>query len=321
MLLFRLPFDEAFYTLNETGKDTEFSFHSFDGTSVLKIGGKLQKLTVDEIKNSCFTLPENINTLEKNETKEEYLSKIEKSIECIKENHLKKLVIARKKTILFQDLNIAESFINLCKNYSSAFVYVFSENGICWMGAFSEVLGKFDKKNSEFETMSLAGTLPIEEKWTEKEIKEQKPVTDYIFEILKKYAPEIQRSETYDHISGNIKHLRTNFKLKTDLSKVDSLLSELHPTPAVCGIPKEFCKESILKLEQFSREFYAGFSKIEIDDILYSFVNLRCGKLHKNSAELFAGGGITSLSNPENEWRETELKMQALEKSLVYNSN
>ena len=81
------------------------------------------------------------------------------------------------------------------------------------MGATPEILGKFNKKTQEFFTMSLAGTLPINEEWSEKEIEEQKPVTHYIAEILKKYVTlsEVEESETYNHISGNIKHLRTDF--------------------------------------------------------------------------------------------------------------
>lgn len=53
------------------------------------------------------------------------------------------------------------------------------------MGAFSEVLGKFNKQTHTFETMSLAGTLPVSENWSEKEIEEQKPVSSYIRNILK----------------------------------------------------------------------------------------------------------------------------------------
>jgi isochorismate synthase len=47
----------------------------------------------------------------------------------------------------------------------------------------SEVLGKFNKATHEFETMALAGTLPVSEDWSEKEIEEQKPVTTYIQNI------------------------------------------------------------------------------------------------------------------------------------------
>lgn len=162
--------------------------------------------------------------------------------------------------------------------------------------------------------MSLAGTLPINEEWSEKEIEEQKPVTHYISEILKKYVTlsEVKESETYIHISGNIKHLRTDFTAKIEDNRLEELIEELHPTPAICGIPKDFCKEKIIEIEQYNREFYAGYIKIETDEEIYYFVNLRCAKIYKNQVIAFAGGGITELSSPEKEWRETELKSQAI---------
>jgi hypothetical protein len=153
---------------------------------------------------------------------------------------------------------------------------------------------------------------------TKKEIEEQKPVTDYISSVLKKYSSQVQQSETYDHISGKIKHLRTDFQIKTNLETVDTLLKDLHPTPAVCGIPKEDCKKWILELENFDREWYAGYSKIETSDIICAFVNLRCGQFYQNQAEIWVGGGITKDSNPEKEWRETELKASSITECLVY---
>jgi isochorismate synthase len=185
------------------------------------------------------------------------------------------------------------------------------------MGAFSEVLGKFNTTTHEFETMSLAGTLPISENWSEKEIEEQKPVSAYIRNILKKYSENIDESETYDHISGNIKHLRTDFKAKIKHEDLDNIIQELHPTPAVCGIPKDFCKEKIKNIEKFPRELYAGYIKIKTEETIQFFVNLRCSKLYRNSVHAFVGGGITAQSNPEKEWRETELKSEAVLKNLV----
>ena len=93
---------------------------------------------------------------------------------------------------------------------------------------------------------------------------------------------------------------------------MDDLINDLHPTPAVCGVPKSLCISIIQDIEGFDRSFYAGYSKVDINDTIFYFVNLRCGRLFKNNAELFVGGGITALSSPEKEWRETELKADAL---------
>lgn len=316
MLIFKFPHQDKFYKIDPSVDEINYSFHSFDGKEKLDFKGKIVEITENEIQNISFELPENPNHY-KEESKEEYLRKIEKTIDVIKKNHLKKLVISRKKMVEYSNINFSQSFINLCQKYPSAFVYAFSENHLAWMGAFSEALGIYDKKTKKFQTMSLAGTLPINETWTSKEIEEQQPVSDYILEILKNYSQSIEQSETYDHHSGDIKHLRTDFSITIDEEKAELLLQDLHPTPAVCGIPKDFCQEKILELEKFNREFYAGFSQIETSDFLYAFVNLRCGKFYKNRAEILVGGGITKDSSPEKEWQETELKSMAILGSLA----
>ena len=316
MLIFRLPFDEKTYTVDVENSNSNVKFFPFEGDSQLYFKGNIVEISKEDVSRLTFQLPDGIENFE-NENQNEYLQRIEKAIKVIQKNQLKKIVIARKKKIELQNVNLSKTFFNLCEKYPSAFVYAFVKNNNSWIGAFSEVLGKFNKNTSTFETMSLAGTLPVDEEWTEKEIEEQKPVSEYILNISNSISKNVKQSETYDHVSGNIKHLRTDFEAKIKPEHFDQLISELHPTPAVCGIPKDFCKNQISKLENFDRELYAGYTKIETDDYIYCFVNLRCGKLYKNSAILYAGGGITSLSSPEKEWRETELKFQALGENFI----
>lgn len=316
MIIFRLPFENTIYSTKENTDGDFISFFSFDNSQEIKIQGEIFPLSDDELNDISFSLPSK-NESTPNETLDEYVEKIKSTVAFIKENELPKLVIARKKQVQYNNIQIVESFQNLIKTYPSAFVYAFVQDGICWMGAFSELLGKYTPETKVFETMSLAGTLPITENWTEKEIEEQKPVTNYIEERMKRFVTDLHVSETYDHPSGNIKHLRNDFKGILEESKVENLIQELHPTPAVCGIPKDFCKSAIARFEKFDRELYAGYSKIQLKETTYYFVNLRCGKFYTNHAELFVGGGITALSNPEKEWQETELKSEALLKNMV----
>lgn len=322
MIYFKFPFDEQLYSTDENSNTNSINFHSFNNAEKIDIAGKVIEKDLSEFENleiSSQILPED-ETQFIAETQEEYLQKLEEVIKIIKENNLPKLVLSRRKIFTdFTEINLKESFNNLCRNYPNAFKYLFFDGETSWMGAFSEVLGKFNKSTHEFETMSIAGTIPVSEEWTEKEIEEQKPVSSYIRNTLTKYATlsEVQESETYDHISGNIKHLKTDFKIKINSEDLDSIIKELHPTPAVCGIPKDFCREIIEKVEKFPRELYAGYIKIETEDYIQYFVNLRCARLYKNSVHLFVGGGITAQSNPEKEWQETELKSEAVLKNLV----
>lgn len=319
MIYFKLPFNETLYSTDQKQGSESISFHSFDLLRQIGFEGNIteaSELFEPKEMTSEILLKDESHFTE--ETKEEYTNTLHQVIDVIKNHDLPKLVYSRRK--IFRDFNgidYKESFKKLCITYPNAFRYIFNDGENAWMGAFSETLGKFDKTTHEFETMSLAGTLPVSEEWTEKEIEEQKPVTSYIKDILENYSANLQLSETYDHISGNIKHLRTDFKAHIRPEDLDNLIHDLHPTPAVCGIPKDFCKKSIQQFEKFPRELYAGYIKVETDEWVMYFVNLRCARLYKDSVHVFVGGGITAQSDAEKEWHETELKSEAVLKNLV----
>jgi isochorismate synthase len=321
-IIFRLPFSKDIFLNDLQSNNENIGFTSFDTSVKLNFKGDFEKISAGKLLenpwfSSDFTF--NLNAI-KEESENDYVKKLENVISFIKKNKVPKLVISRRKLVNLnnQKINLSQSFLNLIKSYDNAFVYLFKTDNECWIGAFSEVLGKFNKATSEFETMSLAGTLQFEKKWTSKELDEQRTVSLFVESVLKKYSDKVKISETKDHFSGNIKHLRTDYKLKISPKDLEDLILNLHPTPAVCGIPKDFCKSAILNFEQKPREFYAGFSKVETETEIYYFVNLRCAKIYNNAAELFVGGGITAQSDPIKEWQETELKSDAVLKNLEF---
>lgn len=320
MIYFKFPFDETTYSTDENSEQETVIFESFDQSQTLSFHGNPIKIEDSDFENITSTT----SSLQKNnfiaETQGEYFRHLNEIIKVIQDNQLPKIVYSRRKIFRnFNEIDLKESFKNLCKSYPNAFRYLFKKDENVWMGAFSEVLGKFNKLTHEFETMSLAGTIPVADSWSEKEIEEQKPVSAYIRNVLEKFSTKVKiyESETYDHISGNIKHLKTDFRLIIHPEDLDSIIKELHPTPAVCGIPKDFCKENIEKFEKYSRELYAGYIRIETEEFIQYFVNLRCARFYQDCVHLFVGGGITAQSNPEKEWTETELKSQAVLKNLI----
>ena len=324
MLFFRFPFSQALYTADESSAEPSVSFFSFDKAQRIDFNGNIKEISLTEFLNHEVFNDDLITELQNfnEENQADYQEKLLNVIDFIKENKLSKLVISRRKLLGFNNskLNISQTFLNLCNAYPNAFVYFFIKDGKCWIGAFSELLGKFNKEDSVFNTMSLAGTIPVSENWTNKEIEEQKPVTDFIKKILKNYSSEVEESQTYDHISGNIKHLRTDFTAKIEKEKLEELIAELHPTPAVCGIPKDLCMQAIEEFEKHPRNFYAGYIKVETQETVQYFVNLRCAEFFRNAALIYVGGGITAGSSPEKEWNETELKSEAILKNISFNN-
>jgi isochorismate synthase len=100
------------------------------------------------------------------------------------------------------------------------------------------------------------------------------------------------------------------------------MLDLLHPTSAVCGMPRKEAHEFLQENEGFDRSFFAGFlGPVNIEGETSIFVNLRTASFNGGRAILYAGAGVTEDSDPEKEWEETELKCQIIGKFIQRPSN
>ncbi len=116
----------------------------------------------------------------------------------------------------------------------------------------------------------------------------------------------------------NLQHLHTEIKgwLKPDITLLDAA-ARLHPTAAVNGYPGPEANQWIVQNEPIERGWYTGAAGwIDRDGNGTLAVLLRCALLDKNCADLFAGAGITSESNPDAEYAETELKFSVMLEAL-----
>ena len=87
----------------------------------------------------------------------------------------------------------------------------------------------------------------------------------------------------------------------------------LHPTPAVCGLPREEARQAILHDEPSPRRYYAGFSgPLHLQGETHLYVSLRCMEFTPHTATLYAGGGLMPESQETDEWEETRRKMQTM---------
>ncbi|MFC7357452.1 isochorismate synthase [Jejudonia soesokkakensis] len=251
--------------------------------------------------------------------KQAYEALVQKSIKTIQNTPLKKVVTSRKKEIDLPFLDLENVLKRLFSLYASVFTYCWyhPETDI-WCGATPEILVK--KKDTSFATMALAGTKKPQNgmvvDWGHKEKNEQKYVVDAISKNLEKITSVIKISKTYSHPAGTLVHLRTDIEgvIKKSRSSLKSIVNALHPTPAICGTPKEVAKQFIDNNEGYDREFYTGFVGIirPESETTSLYVNLRCMRLQPKKATLYVGGGITEDSNPELEFIETQNKMQTM---------
>ena len=100
------------------------------------------------------------------------------------------------------------------------------------------------------------------------------------------------------------------------------VLDKLHPTPAICGVPMEEAREFIVANEGYDRSYYSGIvGLLDADNGTELYVNLRCMQIGSEYARLYAGGGILSSSEVDEEWEETERKLATMRKILNENYN
>lgn len=139
---------------------------------------------------------------------------------------------------------------------------------------------------------------------------------DYIEEVLFNMdITEYGKTGPVTIKAGNVVHLKTQYNLskKQTESKVGELIAGLHPTPAVCGLPRNKSYELIRKVEKHKRRFYSGFiGPWNLSGNSQLFVNLRCAEIYSDKLSLYVGGGLTAESKPEDEWEETVKKSQTL---------
>ena len=251
-----------------------------------------------------------------------YMHQVDELRKMIGESVLDKVVLSRisveKKpdgfnpTLLFEKLQSA---------YPEAFVFMIyiADTGL-WFGASPEPL--IIMKDKEINTVSLAGTRVFEsgetdKPWGKKELREQEIVTEYIDNILKKTGVKKYSKEgPLSHRAGNVEHLKTSFGFASNELSENPLqfIKKLHPTPSVCGLPKDMALDVIKRIEKHKREYYTGFlGPVNFENKWHLFVNLRSMKVDENQLYYYLGAGITSGSDPYKEWDETQNKKNTLQ--------
>ena len=147
---------------------------------------------------------------------------------------------------------------------------------------------------------------------SEKDIREHKFVKDTIARELEPICSEIDMDETVRALQLNrLVHLYTHCRatLKPDSDNDNAVLRCLHPTPAVGGVPRGKALEEIIRLEPFSRGWYAGPVGWISRGAAEFAVGIRSGLARDALVYLYSGAGLVSGSDPLSEWEEVGQKI------------
>jgi len=351
--LYRLPWtDECYFVLQQSGDVEQLAdirelnkkkgfvmapFLQSDHHPLIVIRPDITAYDWDEISEAisslecadalltCKNQTEKLSPFVSEETdKERYTQAFERFITPLQKKHFQKLVLSRSSTKhINDDFSPLAAFVRACNNYPRMMIYLChtSVSGT-WVGSTPEIL--LSGHGKEWHTVALAGTMPMQNEvmpmdWNKKNQDEQGYVADYIRRIIKKFGNKMNEKGPYTARAGQLVHLKTDFYfLLKNTDNIGNLLQELHPTPAVCGLPKEDAFRFILENEGYDRSYYSGFiGWLDTEGHTDLYVNLRCMEIKPGETTLYAGGGILASSEIESEWTETGDKMNTM-KSILY---
>jgi len=219
-------------------------------------------------------------------------------------------------------------FFRACHLYPRMFIALFytPQSGL-WLTATPEIL--LEGSGSQWRTIALAGTVKLEGDqldsegegvaWGVKDIEEQRIVATYIAECLEQQATDFSESGPRTVRAANLVHLRSDFTFTLpDDRHLGSLVSKLHPTPAVCGLPKRETFQFIVRNEHSPRRYYSGFQgPLGISQSTHLYVSLRCMSIDDDGYHLYAGGGLLRDSVMQQEWQETEAKLETMRRLIA----
>jgi isochorismate synthase len=124
--------------------------------------------------------------------------------------------------------------------------------------------------------------------------------------------PQLINTPTMWHLSTLIEGELAD----TETSSIDLALA-LHPTPAVCGYPRQAARKAITEIEAYDRGLFTGMVGWCDDSGDGEWVvTIRCAEVASHSIRLYAGAGIIAGSSPEKELAETGAKFNTMLNAL-----
>ena len=280
-------------------------------------------LPMDSIRMDLEFHPNGTENPSEWKTESDYICCFDSFIKPLQEKKLDKLVLSRSLTQKrLSDFSPAKAFYKACQQYTRSYVYLcHTPQTGTWIGGTPEIILSGEK--GAWNTVALAGTQPLQNGelptyWDEKNKREQQIVATYIHDQLTSLGIDSVMEGPYSARAGALCHLKSDFRFTLrENNKLGDLLNLLHPTPAVCGLPKADAYRFILDHEGYDRRYYSGFiGWLNPEGTTDLYVNLRCMHIEDKILTLYAGGGLLSSSELNDEWQETEDKLQTMKALL-----
>lgn len=261
--------------------------------------------------------------------REKWNAAVSTAVTRIVHGEVDKVVLARAVEAKAQSaIDVRAILRTLADDYPSC--WTFHVDGL--VGATPELLARVDR--GLVTSRVLAGTIrPTGDELVDlahaaalarssKDREEHEYAVRSVSEVLVDHCASINVPE-----APSVLHLPNVMHLSTDVTGVLNhsatsleLVSELHPSAAVCGTPTLAAAAVIDSVENLDRGRYAGpvgWTNAAGDGEWC--IGLRSAEIDREDprrARLFAGCGIVAMSAPDSEWAESEAKLEPMRKAL-----
>ena len=248
----------------------------------------------------------------------------------IRAGQYEKAVLATSTEVAGQtDISIGGALRQLRANYPDCHIFSFSANGSTVIGASPELL--VNRAGGRVNALGLAAsqrrgeTVEEDDALGRELLADAKSRTEHdvvvrsIIDDLANATTGLQADpEPTVRRFRNIQHLATEvIGDAAEGIEILDLVERLHPTPAVCGRPREVARQVIARHERFDRGWYASpIGWLDGSGDGEFAVGLRSALVRGPQAWLFAGNGIMADSEPEAELAEVTLKLRPLAEAL-----
>jgi menaquinone-specific isochorismate synthase len=246
----------------------------------------------------------------------------------IRAGELDKVVLAREIEVTADaDLSIATVLVRLAQHYPGCFLYLV--DGFC--GASPELL--VSRAGDVVRAQPMAGTKPrrgipevdaamAADLLASPTYRREHQVTiDEVRDTLLRYSSYVDYEPEPSVVPlANVVHLATQVegRLSHPPASILELVAALHPTPAVCGRPREAALAVIAELEGIERGRYAGtVGWVDAAGNGEWAVSIRGAEIDGPTARVIAGNGMVGDSDPPTELIETRAKLQAMLSAIV----